>query len=78
MKDLINLLKESIKLFYKNDSYLIEDNIHEQAISYRIAYYLENLMKLNNKYKKNYKSYFYVFYYCTSCKCIIAFKKQRT
>ena len=39
-----SLLKQSVGLLYENDCYLIEYSVHEQAISHRIAHYLENLL----------------------------------
>ncbi|MBD5439981.1 MAG: hypothetical protein HDR33_02980 [Treponema sp.] len=38
------LLERSVDLLYENDSCLITNSVHEQAISHRIAHYLENLL----------------------------------
>ena len=46
LKQILNLLKQSIELLYENDNYLIEHSVHEQDLSHRIAYYFQNL--LNN------------------------------
>ena len=55
MKDklIIELLKQSVDLLYKNDSYLIKHSVHEQDISHRIAYYFENLLNNYSWYKKS-------------------------
>ena len=52
-KLIIELLKQSVDLLYKNDSYLIEHSVHEQDISHRIAYYFENLLNNYSWYKKS-------------------------
>ncbi len=41
-----NVIKNSVKLIFENDFILLKNNIHEQNISHRLAYYMENL--LNN------------------------------
>ena len=56
-KELLKILKFSIKQFYALDSYLINDNhiVHEQAISHRIAHYFENICSLYDPaFYKNY------------------------
>ena len=52
-KLIIELLKQSVDLLYKNDSYLIKHSVHEQDISHRIAYYFENLLNNYSRYKKS-------------------------
>lgn len=52
-KLIIELLKQSVDLLYKNDSYLIKHSVHEQDISHRIAYYFENLLNNYSWYKKS-------------------------
>lgn len=52
LKQIINLLKQSIELLYENDNYLIEHSVHEQDLSHRIAYYFENLLNNYEWYKK--------------------------
>lgn len=77
IKDLINAFKESVNELYKNDQYLIDNKLHEQSISYRIAYYIENIIKKNSKlqkykidveYNKNLDTEKVIFQPCISCK----------
>lgn len=42
-------IKPALEKFYKNDSYLIEKNVHEQTMSSRIAHYL--IEDIEEKYK---------------------------
>ena len=44
-KELLKILRSSIKEFYSRDFYLIDDmhKVHEQAIAHRIAHYFENI-----------------------------------
>lgn len=43
----------SVKFLYNNDSSLIDNDVHEQAISYKIAHYFENILNLNSILSKN-------------------------
>jgi len=44
IKIIKNVIKNSVKLIYENDIILLKNNIHEQNISHRLAYYMENLL----------------------------------
>lgn len=50
--ELLKLLKrgieKAIRTFYKNDSYLIDNKLHEMAITHRIAIYLDNIFSEYN------------------------------
>lgn len=48
--ELKKLLKESIEEFYKKDYNLLKKNVHEQAITHRIAFYFENKLPKIYKY----------------------------
>ncbi len=49
IEELKKILKESIEDFYKNDNYLIENTVHEQAETHRIAHYIEkNIQDISN------------------------------
>lgn len=49
--DLINVLKQSIDIFYQNDADLIRRDVHEQTISGRLAHYFENIIQNYVAYK---------------------------
>ena len=79
-KEFLEILKKSIKQFYKQDSYLIDDThkVHEQAIAYRMAHYFENVCYLYNpsfyrthnfdvEYNKNFNDPKYIFNKCSGC-----------
>lgn len=79
-RELLKILKKSIKLFYELDSYLIGNNhkVHEQAIAHRIAHYFENICSLYNpafyktynfdvEYNKNFRDSKYIFSKCFQC-----------
>lgn len=44
LNTIVKLLKQSIELLYERDYYLIQNNVHEQDISHRIAHYFENFL----------------------------------
>lgn len=52
-KEIIKILKQSVKMLYKNDNYLIQHSVHEQDLSHRIAFYFENILKNYNWFIKN-------------------------
>jgi hypothetical protein len=49
----LEALFESVKNLYSNDSSLIDNDVHEQAISYKIAHNFENILNLNSILSKN-------------------------
>lgn len=74
-----SLLKRSVDLLYENDNYLITNSVHEQSISHRIAYYLENLLRnyywfvkdgysVDVEYNKNLDEPKRVYTKCSDCK----------
>ena len=47
---------EAIKRLYRNDSYLIDKNVHERAITFRLGMYLQQIFASWNvdcEYNKN-------------------------
>lgn len=43
MEDFKKRIKEALYLLLKNDNYLITTNINERTISYKLAYYIQNI-----------------------------------
>lgn len=79
-RELLEILEKSIKQFYKQDSYLIDDThkVHEQAIVHRIAHYFENIVDAQEpdfykeynfdvEYNKNLKGAKEIFSPCWQC-----------
>ena len=50
-KDILDVLKQSIDIFYQNDADLIRRDVQEQTISGRLAHYLENIIQNYAFYK---------------------------
>lgn len=78
--ELLEILKNSIYLFYLCDFYMIEDShkLHEQAITHRIAHYFENIMAIYSpsayseyqfdvEYNKNLQNPKEIFTLCWKC-----------
>ena len=53
IRTILALLNQSIDLLYENDHFLIKNGVHEQDISHRIAYYLENLLRSHDWFVKS-------------------------
>lgn len=53
LNTIVKLLKQSVELVYERDYYLIQNDVHEQDISHRIAYYFENFLMLYPWYSEN-------------------------
>lgn len=41
LEEILDILKDAVENLYHNDRYLLENRIHEQDMSHRIAYYFE-------------------------------------
>ena len=53
LNTIVKILKQSVELVYERDYYLIENDVHEQDISHRIAHYFENFLMLYPWYSEN-------------------------
>lgn len=51
MRELMKIIKNSVEIFLEEKVSLLELEAHEQAITHRIAFYLEYLLSKNIKYK---------------------------
>lgn len=45
LEEILGILKDAVDDFYHNDRYLLENRIHEQDMSHRIAYYFEKKLQ---------------------------------
>ncbi len=45
LETLLEVIKKALNTFFEKDSFLIKNDTHEQAISHKIAFYLENELK---------------------------------
>ena len=53
-------VKNALQLFYKEDSYLIDNNVHERTLTFRLGMYLQNEFsdwKVDCEYNKNYQTF---------------------
>lgn len=53
LNTIVKVLKQSVELVYERDYYLIQNDVHEQDISHRIAHYFENFLMLYPWYSEN-------------------------
>ena len=49
MITLKEMVRKAVECFMRKDSKLLEDSVHEQAVSHRIAVYLEFLFRKNKE-----------------------------
>lgn len=55
-------IKNALLRFYKEDSYLIDNNVHERSLTFRLGMYLQNEFPDYNvdcEYNKNYQTFQY-------------------
>ena len=55
-------IKNTLLLFYKEDSYLIDNNVHERSLTFRLGMYLQNEFpnwKVDCEYNKNCQTFQY-------------------
>ena len=55
-------VERALLLFYKEDSYLIENNVHERSLTFRLGMYLQNEFpdwKVDCEYNKNCQTFQY-------------------
>ena len=53
-------VKNALQLFYKEDSYLIDNYVHERSLTFRLGMYLQNEFpdwKVDCEYNKNYQTF---------------------